>query len=540
MSTETLPPAAPQPGATKPPKAAGRIGFWLAVLIGFISVGVTVGVAELLAALGSLVGLTSTAASGSPLTGLGATFIQFTPEWLKEFAISIFGTFDKVALKGGMGITLVAMSGVLGLIARRNLRLAQIAFVVLGLVVIVAVYTRVGNSLIDVLPTVIGIAVGMYALDRLMQSRAGYRSTESDKADDRRKFIRLAAASAGLAVVTGGLSRLVPTSAGAEKSQAAAAADTAAAKVDRMPPLPAGASLDQPGITPFVTANADFYRIDTAFTVPRIDATTWELRIHGMVDKEITINYADLLARPLIERMVTLTCVSNEVGGDLAGNAVWQGALIRDLLKEAGPSADADMVMSRSADGFSVGTPLSVLLESDRDAIFAVTMNGAVLPFEHGFPVRMVVPGLYGFVSATKWVVELELTRFDKATSYWTDRGWSPMGPIKTASRIDVPTAFQKIPAGKFAIGGVAWAQHRGIASVEVQVDNGDWQPAKISTEATKDTWRQWAYVWDAVPGQHTIQVRATDETGAVQIQAPQGVLPDGATGYDSRVVTVS
>lgn len=537
MTIDTRTPEVPSPGT----RTAGRgITRPLAVLAGIVTVALTVGVAELLAAIGSWAGITSTATSSSPLFGLGSTFIQFTPEWLKHIAIQVFGVYDKVALKAGMGLTLALLAAILGLVARSSLRIAQIAYGVLGLVVAVAVYSRSEASLVDVVPTVIAVAAGFYLLSRM------FGDTDSTDGDataspegNRRRFLTLAAGGAGVAVVSGGLSRFIPTSAGAENSQLEAANATASITVEKMPALPAGSTLDVPDITSFVTDNADFYRIDTAFTVPRINADTWELRIHGMVDREITLNYNDLLARPQLERMVTLTCVSNEVGGDLVGNAVWQGTLIRDLLAEAGPSADADMVMSRSGDGFSAGTPLSVLTDEGRDAIFAVTMNGSVLPFEHGFPVRMVVPGLYGYVSATKWVVELEVTRFDQQTSYWTDRGWSPEGPIKTASRIDVPKSFQKFPAGQVVMGGVAWAQHRGIASVEVQIDKGEWLPATLSTEVTTDTWRQWTYVWDATPGQHSVVCRATDSTGAVQDSAIRTPIPDGATGYDSTVFTV-
>lgn len=534
VTIDTRTPGAPSPGTRTERRGPGRA---FAALAGVIAVGLTVAVAELLAAIGSWAGITSTATSSSPLFGLGSTFIQFTPEWLKHFAIQIFGVYDKVALKTGMGLTLAVVAAALGLLARSSLRAAQAAYVILGVVVAVAVYSRAEAALVDVLPTVIAVAAGLWLLTRMFTTWVS--TGDPDATTGRRRFLVLAAGGAGAAVVSGGLSRIIPTSAGAENSLVEAANSTASIAVEKMPAVPAGATLDVSGISPFVTANADFYRIDTAFTVPRINADTWQLRIFGMVDKEITLSYDQLLARPQLERMVTLTCVSNEVGGDLVGNAVWQGTLIRDLLAEAGPSADADMVMSRSGDGFSAGTPLSVLTDENRDAIFAITMNGSVLPFEHGFPVRMVVPGLYGYVSATKWVVELEVTRFDQQTSYWTDRGWSPEGPIKTASRIDVPKSFEKFPVGKVVMGGVAWAQHRGIQSVEVQIDQGGWQMATLSTEVTTDTWRQWTYVWDATPGSHNVSCRATDSTGAVQESAIRTPIPDGATGYDSTAFTV-
>jgi len=294
------------------------------------------------------------------------------------------------------------------------------------------------------------------------------------------------------------------------------------------------------GLTPFVTANADFYRVDTAYAVPALTTDTWQLRIHGAVDREITLTFDDLLAMPAVERMITLTCVSNEVGSKLAGNARWQGVRLADLLEMAGPQGGSDCVLSTSADGFTVTTPLAALTDG-RDALLAYAMNGEPLPVEHGFPVRMVVPGLYGYVSATKWVVDLEITRFADVTAYWTQRGWSPQAPIKTASRIDVPAGFARLTPGTVAVAGMAWAQHRGIRGVQVQIDDGPWQDATLSGELTTDIWRQWSFPWAATdPGIHTIRCRAVDADGMVQTDQVQGVMPDGSTGLDSRQVTVT
>jgi len=257
-----------------------------------------------------------------------------------------------------------------------------------------------------------------------------------------------------------------------------------------------------------------------------------------MVDHEVTLSWDELLALPLEESVTTLACVSNEVGGNLIGNAVWLGYPIRELLARANPSADADMVLSRSVDGFTASTPLAVL-QDDRNAILAVGMNGEPLPAQHGFPVRMVVPGLYGYVSATKWVVDLEVTRFDAASAYWTDRGWSAKGPIKLQSRIDVPRGGQQLTAGTITVAGVAWHQHVGIAAVDVQVDDGPWQPATLAEAISIDTWVQWRFDWEAESGTHTLRVRATDADGEVQTSDMQGVVPDGATGLDERSVTV-
>lgn len=303
-----------------------------------------------------------------------------------------------------------------------------------------------------------------------------------------------------------------------------------------VPPVDPAADLRVPGLASYLTPNSDFYRIDTALTVPQVSKETWSLRIHGMVDREIRLDYADLARRPSVERLVTLTCVSNPVGGDLIGNASWLGYRLDALIAEAGPHPDADMVLSRSADGFTAGSPLAALTDG-RDALLAVGMNGEPLPVEHGYPARLVVPGLYGYVSATKWVTELEITRFDRAQAYWTRRGWSERGPIKTGTRIDTPRGA--VRAGKVTIAGVAWAQHRGIDAVEVQIDNGPWQPARLAAEPSVDTWRQWSYDWEASAGTHTVRARATDGTGTVQTAEVADVIPDGASGYPSRTIRV-
>jgi DMSO/TMAO reductase YedYZ molybdopterin-dependent catalytic subunit len=302
--------------------------------------------------------------------------------------------------------------------------------------------------------------------------------------------------------------------------------------------VPPGADLHIEGLTPYVTANEDFYRIDTALQVPVVDPATWSLRITGMVQNPIQINYAELTAKPLVEHMTTLTCVSNEVGGDLAGNALWLGYPVRELLAEAKPLAGADMVLSKSHDGWTASTPLSALTDPHREALLAIGMNGEPLPIEHGFPVRMVVPGLYGFVSATKWVTSLRVTTYAEEQAYWTPLGWSPKGPIKLASRIDVPRK-STVDAGMVVVAGVAWAQHTGISAVEVQVDQGAWQPAQLAETVGPDTWRQWKYEWPATSGTHTLTVRATDANGQLQTAQQAPSMPDGATGYHSIRVKV-
>uniref|UniRef100_UPI001C22A999 molybdopterin-dependent oxidoreductase n=1 Tax=Nocardia alni TaxID=2815723 RepID=UPI001C22A999 len=301
-------------------------------------------------------------------------------------------------------------------------------------------------------------------------------------------------------------------------------------------PVDPAADLRIPGLTPYLTANGDFYRIDTALIIPQVSAETWSLRVHGMVNREIRLSYADLKARQPIERLVTLTCVSNPVGGDLIGNARWLGYSLAELITEAGPHPDADMVLSRSVDGFTAGSPLATVTDG-RDAMLAIGMNGQPLPIEHGYPVRLVVPGLYGYVSATKWVTDIEITRFDRARAYWTERGWSERGPIKTGTRIDTPKDAASVSSGPVTVAGVAWAQHRGINAVQIQIDNGPWQPARLAADPSIDTWRQWAYDWTPTPGTHTIRARATDATGQVQTSEVADVVPDGASGYPSITV---
>jgi len=352
---------------------------------------------------------------------------------------------------------------------------------------------------------------------------------------DRRRFLRTGAAAVGIATVAGGLGRLLADRANAAASRAAA---TIPEPADAVPPPPAGADLGVAGVAPFLTPNADFYRVDTSLFVPAIDAATWMLRVHGMVDREITLDFDGLLARPMIERDITLACVSNEVGGPYVGNARWIGASLADLLREAGVHTDASQIVSRSTDGFTIGTPTSLVLDG-RDAMLAVSMNGEPLPLEHGFPVRMIVPGLYGYVSATKWLVELELTTLAAYDAYWIQRGWAKEAPVKTQSRIDTPVSRTRLAPGPVAVAGVAWAQHRGIERVDVQVDEGGWEEAELGAVDTIDTWRQWLFRWDAVPGSHQLMVRATDAEGETQTSGLAAPFPDGATGHHTILVEV-
>ena len=307
---------------------------------------------------------------------------------------------------------------------------------------------------------------------------------------------------------------------------------------DPAPPLPAGSDLNIPNLSSFVTPNSTFYRVDTAIVLPQVDPHNWQLRIHGMVGREISISFAELLRRPLIEHYVTLTCVSDPVSGPYIGNAKWLGASLAALIRSARPQAGASQLLCTSVDGFTSGTPIEVVLDG-RDALLAVAMNGAALPVEHGFPARMVVPGLYGYVSATKWVTDIKVTTYQAESAYWAQRGWSPQAPIKTESRIDVPLSGATVKAGRTAVAGVAWAQHRGISAVEVRVDRGPWREATLAAVPGIDTWRQWVWYWDATPGSHTIEARATDQTGHTQTSSLAQPVPNGASGYPVATVTV-
>ena len=305
------------------------------------------------------------------------------------------------------------------------------------------------------------------------------------------------------------------------------------------PAVPAGAELPIAGLSPFFTPDAGFYRVDTDLVVPQISPEQWTLRITGMVDREIELTFADLLRLPLIEHDMTLVCVSNEVGGPYAGNARWLGASLPALLRRAGIQRGADQVLSGGADGMTISTPVDTIMDG-RQALIAVGMNGQPLPLEHGFPARMLVPGLYGYVSATKWVTSLEVTTFAREQAYWTQRGYAARAPILTESRIDVPGPLAQLKAGQVTVAGVAWAPHRGISAVQLNVDGGPWHAARLAAADGTDTWRQWSWAWDAPPGLHTLQVRAADGTGALQTSHRAGVFPSGATGWDSVVVTVS
>ncbi|MFF9563058.1 molybdopterin-dependent oxidoreductase [Leifsonia sp. NPDC014704] len=504
--------------------------FWRPAGAGVASVVAGVGAAELVSAF--------VVQNGSPILTVGALLIDLAPPWLKEAVIGLFGTGDKAFLIVSLAVVVVVGAGIAGWLERVRPPLGRILIGLGGAVGVLAAVTRSGNSIVDALPSVLAAGVAILLLGwlmRMLRDTAPTRVAPNGRVS-RRRFVgstAVTAAGGALALIVGQV-----VAGGFRAASATRAAIRLPKPAETAPPIPAGASFDIPGLSPIVTPNADFYRIDTALQIPGIDPNDWRLRITGMVENEVELTFAQLLALPLEESTTTLTCVSNEVGGDLIGNATWLGYPIRHLLSRAKPSADADMVLSTSQDGWTASTPIETLTD-ERNAILAVGMNGQPLPLEHGYPVRMVVPGLYGYVSATKWVVSMEVTRFDQHTAYWTDRGWSERGPVKLSSRIDVPASGRQVKAGTVAVAGVAWSQHVGVSAVQVKVDDGPWQQATLADAISADTWRQWRFAWEATPGAHTLRVRATDAKGKVQTAAVQDVVPDGATGLHSVRVTV-
>ncbi|MFF0431065.1 molybdopterin-dependent oxidoreductase [Streptomyces sp. NPDC004327] len=509
---------------------------------------------RLLAALGGLVsgygGLAVAALvavlvrpEAGPVAAVGDWAVDRSPAGVKEWAIRTFGENDKAVLETGIMVVLAVLAALIGLLALRSLPAAVTAVAALGLAGVLAAVTRPDStSAADALPSLAGAAVAA-ALLYVLTGRLT-RPRPAAPVPDRRGFLLT-----GAGVVAGATGALVLSrTVGATRSENASASREALRlprPASPAPAVPPGAQLPVDGISPFITPNGDFYRVDTALVVPRLDATAWKLRVHGMgVPRERVFTLPELLRREVVERDVTLACVSNEVGGPYVGNARWLGVRLADLLRECGvrpPSrgGPADQLVARSADGMTIGSPVETVMDG-RDALLAFGMNGEPLPFAHGFPVRMVVPGLYGYVSACKWITSIELTTFAAYDAYWVPRGWAAQAPVKTESRIDTPKAFSKIAAGPrpVAVAGVAWAQHRGISRVEVRIDDGPWHDAELGAADSADTWRQWVHRWHPTPGHHTLTVRATDGTGAVQTEQRADTMPDGATGWHSVEVT--
>jgi DMSO/TMAO reductase YedYZ molybdopterin-dependent catalytic subunit len=516
----TLVRPSPRPSAVES-RAAGLLVALLAL-----------GVGQLVAAFGT--------PAASPVVAIGQAAIDLSPQPVKSWAISTFGAADKDVLVAGVLAVVVVLALALGPAAMRSLAVGLAAVGTAAGVGVAAALTRSGASLGWAVPSLAAGLAGAIGLS-VLAPRAGRPAAvgsppERATALDRRAFLRAAIAVGGVALGSGAVG--VSRSRNRASIEAARASLRLPPPADPARPVPPGAELAVEGVSPFLTPNDRFYRVDTALFVPEVDVRTWTLRIRGRVSRPVTFTFPDLLDRPLIERDVTLACVSNEVGGPYVGNARWIGVPLAPLLREAGVDPATDQLVSRSVDGFTAGTPMRLVLDG-RDAMLALAMNGEPLPMEHGFPVRMVVPGLYGYESATKWLAELEATTYDSYDAYWVQRGWARIAPIKTQSRIDTPRGGSTRQAGRVVVAGVAWDQHTGIERVEVRVDDGPWTDAALAAQDSVDTWRQWRYDWDATPGSHAITVRATNADGVVQPSAPTPPFPDGAAGWHRIGLTI-
>ena len=511
--------------------------YWAAAA-GMAAVAGGVAAGELLAGFAS--------PSLSPLTAVGGVVIDAVPPGVKDWAISLFGTADKAALLTGMALVIAGLAALAGVLELRRRFAGSGVVGVFGLAGAAAVLTRSQVTPVAVaLPLLAaGAAVVLLRLlaGRLTAWEATASTGDAESAPDptaagsRRRFLQALGGTAALTAAAGVLAGIWRGATTAVSE--ARARITLPVPASPAPLIPAAAESGVAGMPPLVTPNRDFYRIDTALTVPAVNPDTWVLKVTGMVARDLQLSIAELMAKPMTERHITIACVSNNVGGDLIGNARWLGWPVRDLLGLAEPQPGADMVLSRSADGWTAGTPLEVLTDN-RDALLAVGMNGEPLPLEHGFPVRLVVPGLYGYVSATKWLTELKVTRFADDAGYWTPRGWSERGPIKTSSRIDVPRSGRPLTPGTVVFAGVAWAQHTGIGKVEVRLNRGPWREAELAPGISADTWYQWKLAIDLTAGQYEVQVRATDLNGRPQDETFRPPAPDGATGFHTVRVDV-
>jgi DMSO/TMAO reductase YedYZ molybdopterin-dependent catalytic subunit len=505
---------------------------WAGAFAGLIGAAVALGVSELIAGVLS--------PGSSLIAAVGQTIIDLQPPGAKDFVVALFGTNDKLALEILVTGTALAIGALLGYLGRDRFAIAGGGFVAFGIVGFLAVLRLpLASAAIGALSAGIGVIAGIQVMSWLMQTarRTETADRRAGMPDWSRRRLLLRGSAIGVAALAGGV---VGRMFGARSSVAPAEAN------DQIPPasevaaaLPAGADLsaEVDGITPIVMPNDRFYQIDTALLTPIVDSATWQLRIHGMVDRETTLTWDELVGMPLFEQYVTIACVSNEIGGNLVGNAKWTGVRLRDVLDLAGVQAGADQLVGRSVDGWTAGMPTSWVMDPAREPMIAVRMNDDPLPPRHGFPARLIVPGLYGYVSATKWLAELELTTLEAFDAYWVPLGWAKEAPILTQSRIDTPRPGS-VAAGRVPIAGVAWAPDRGVSKVEVGID-GQWQDARLSSPISDSTWVQWVYDWNSTPGRHHIEVRATDGTGEVQTDERTPPAPDGARGWHSVDVTV-
>jgi DMSO/TMAO reductase YedYZ molybdopterin-dependent catalytic subunit len=511
--------------------APSRPSWPLAALAGLGAGAAALGVSELLA------GLLTFAAS--PIIAIGDLVISLQPPGAKQFVVDLFGTADKLVLNLLIAAVAVGAAGVGGVLARTRPWVVPLGAGAFG---ILALYAGLRDPLAEPLTTLIvvvaAVLIAIYAMRWLLRLAADEATGPRAEmpAWGRRRFLGTSIGVIGVAVASGLVGRTLLERG---RQNAIAQAGTLPEPTATAPPPPAGAELEVEGITPLVVRNEDFYRIDTALLVPRPDIDTWRLRVTGMVDQPIELTYDELVAMPLIEQYVTIACVSNEVGGDLVGNALWRGVRLKELLQQAGVDPAATQIVGRAVDGFTVGFPTGYALADDREPLVAVGMNGEPLPVDHGFPARLIVPGLYGYVSATKWLTEIELTTWEAFDAYWVPLGWSKEGPILTQSRIDVPSSGANLDQGTVTIAGVAWAPDRGVASVELQIDDLDWAPATISNPISDATWVQFVYPWEAAAGDHRISVRATDGDGVIQTDERTRPDPDGARGHHTIEVSV-
>lgn len=486
-------------------------------------------------------GLTDPAAS--PVLAVGSQVIDLTPTPMKEWAIQQFGSNDKPILIGSVFAGVLVLAAVAGVLARRRFALGAGLLVVLVALAAGATINRPQFEALDLLPSVVAAITGVAALwflDRTFQRRpathdAMAEATEPERGASRRGVLIATGALALAAAVVGGAGEWI-----ARVRTRISDVDLPAA-AEPAPPLPQGIEGKVPGVSPFQTPNNDFYRVDTRLTLPVIDLDDWTLTIDGDVDQEVTFTFDEILEMPLVERDITLTCVSNDVGGRYVGAARWLGVPLKDLLDRAGiDSTKADQIFSTDVEGMTISTPLDLATDG-REALLAVGMNGEPLPLEHGFPARMVIPGLYGFISATKWITKMTLTTYAEQDAYWTKKDWATDAPIKISSRIDTPKSLSTIDPGQTFIGGVAWAQARGgVAKVEVRVDGGAWQEATLGPDGGNDYWRQWYLPWDAPSGQHSLAVRAISGDGETQTAVRATPFPEGSSGVQETRVTVS
>ncbi len=504
-------------------------------------------------ALGALagIGLSELVAGflGAPslLAAIGGFVIDHQPAGAKDLVVGLFGTNDKLALEGLIVIVTGIIGAILGVVAvRRSYAAAAAGFAAFALAGFLAALRMpsAAPTTAMIVALVAGIA-GVQVMSFLLRTAGAGRTASGTPVaavmpDWSRRGFLIQAGAVALASTAAGLigRRLLD---GGVSTVGTTAATTLPNPV-QLATLPAGAEIQQPGLTPLVMPNDSFYRIDTALITPSVDLASWKMRVHGLVVHEVSLSYADLAELPLIEQYVTISCVSNEVGGRLVGNAKWTGVKLRDVLAMAGVQAGATQLVGRSVDGWTAGMPTAWVMDPAREPMIALKMNDQPLPRNHGFPARLIVPGLYGYVSATKWLSELELTTLEAFDGYWVPLGWSKLGPILTQSRIDTPSNGARVASGRVPIAGIAWAPDRGIARVEVSIDGGAWQPAQLSTPISNATWVQWLVAWDAAaaaPGTHVIEVRATDGSGAVQTTDVTPPAPDGARGHHTIQVTV-